>query len=55
MSHMSDVIDISMSTFGTMPSALTIGGGVVNEGCVITKTFLGMIVLVEFFYNLIIT
>ena len=52
---MNDVIDISMSTFATMPPAVTIGGGIVNWGRVITKTFLGMIVLVELIYNLIIT
>ena len=46
MSHMNDVIDISMSTFAAMPLAMTIGGGIVNWGRVIAKTFLGIIVLV---------
>ena len=46
MSHMNDVIDISMSTFEAMPSAVTIGGGIVNWDHVITKTILGMLVLV---------
>jgi hypothetical protein len=35
MSHMNNVIDISMSTFASMPSATMIGGGVVNVGRVI--------------------
>ena len=30
MSHMDDVIDMMMSTFETMPSAVMIGGGVAN-------------------------
>ena len=30
MSHIVDVIDILMSTFEAMPSAVTIGGGIVN-------------------------
>ena len=38
MSRMNDVIDISMSTFAAMLSAVTIGGCVVNEDRVITKT-----------------
>ena len=46
MSHMDDVIDMSMSTFATMPMAVTIGGGIVNEDHVITKIFQGMMVLV---------
>jgi hypothetical protein len=36
MSHMDDVIDISMSTFATIPMAVTIEGGIVNGGRVIT-------------------
>ena len=47
MSHMNDVIDISMSTFAAMPPAVTIGCVMVNKGRVITKAFLGIIVLVE--------
>jgi len=39
MSHMNDVIDMSMSTFAAMPPAVTIGRGIVNSGRVITKTF----------------
>ena len=39
MSHMNDVIDISMYTFEAMPLAVTIGGDVVNVGRVITRTF----------------
>lgn len=46
MSHINDVIDILMSTFATMPPAVAIGGGIVNWGRVIAKTFLGIIVLV---------
>ena len=46
MSHMNDVIDITMSTFEAMSSAVTIGGGIVNWDRVITKTTLGMLVLV---------
>ena len=30
MSHIVDVIDILMSTFEAMPSAVMIGGGIVN-------------------------
>ena len=30
MSHIVDVIDILMSTFEAMPSAMTIEGGIVN-------------------------
>jgi hypothetical protein len=52
MSHIDDVIDTSVSTFSTMPPAVTIGRGVVNMGHLITKTLLGMIVLVELFYNM---
>jgi hypothetical protein len=50
---MDDVIENSVSTFATIPMAVTIEGGIVNRGCVITKTFLGMIALVEFFDNII--
>ena len=46
MSHMDDVIDMSMSTFATMPMAVMIGGGMVNEDHVITKIFQGMMILV---------
>ena len=46
MSHMDDVIDMSMSTFATMPMAVTIEGGIVNEDHVITKIFQGMMILV---------
>jgi adenine/guanine phosphoribosyltransferase-like PRPP-binding protein len=51
--HIDDVIDTSVSTFATIPMVVTIEGGIVNRGCVITKTFLGMIALVEFFDNII--
>ena len=30
MNHIGDVIDILISTFEAMPSAVTIGGGIVN-------------------------
>ena len=40
MSHMDDVIDMSMSTFEAMLSAVTIGGGIVDWGRVITETIL---------------
>ena len=46
MSHMDDVIDMAMSTFATMPMAVMIGGGMVNEDHVITKIFQGMMILV---------
>ena len=46
MSHMNDVIDISMSTLAAIPPAMMIGGGIVNWDRVITITSLGMIVLV---------
>ena len=46
MSHMDDVIDMSMSTFATIPMAVTIGGGIVNKVHAITKIFQGMMVLV---------
>jgi hypothetical protein len=49
-SHMDDVIDNSVSTFDTMSVFVMIRGGIVNKGCVITKTFLGMIISVEFFH-----
>ena len=39
MSHMDDVIDMSMSTFEAMPMAVTIGGGIVDWDRVITKTY----------------
>jgi hypothetical protein len=52
---MDDVIETSFSTFETMPMAVTIGGGIVNRDHVITKTFLGMIVLLELINNFIIT
>ena len=47
MSHMIVVIDISMSTLETVPPAVTIGGGTVNWGRVITKIIVGIIILVE--------
>ena len=47
MSHMIVVIDILMSTFETMPPAVTIRGGVVNWGRVIAKIIVGIIILVE--------
>ena len=40
MSRMNDVINILMSTFAAMPPAVTIGGCMVNEDRVITKTVL---------------
>jgi hypothetical protein len=36
MSHMDDVIDISMYAFATMPMVVTIGGGIVNGDRVVT-------------------
>ena len=39
MSHIDDVIDMSMSTSATIPMAVTIGGGIANLGHVIAKTF----------------
>ena len=38
MSHINDVIGIVNAYLETMPSAVTIGGGIVIEGRVITKT-----------------
>jgi hypothetical protein len=38
MNRIDDTIDISMSTLEAMPSAVTIGGSVVNLDHVITKT-----------------
>ena len=35
-SHMSDMIDMEMSTFESTLMAVTIGGGVINRDCVIT-------------------
>ena len=46
--HMNDVIDVETSTFATISPPVKIGGGVVNKDRVITKTFFGIIVLVEF-------
>ena len=34
---MSDMIDMEMSTFEITLMAVTIGGGVINRDCVITK------------------
>ena len=47
MSHRVVVIDISMSTFEAVLPAVTIGGGAVNWGRVITKIIVGIIILVE--------
>ena len=46
MSHIVDVIDMLISTFEAMPSHVTIDFGIVNWDRVITKTTLGMLVLV---------
>jgi hypothetical protein len=43
MGHMDDVIDTALSTFEAISLAMTIGGGLVDRGRVITKTFLGML------------
>ena len=40
MSHMDDVIDMLLSTFEAILSAVTIGDGIVDGGLVITKTTL---------------
>jgi hypothetical protein len=40
-SHMSIVIEKTQSTFAAMPSAVTLGGGVVNWDRVITKQLEG--------------
>ena len=45
MSHIDVVIDISMSTFEAMLSAVTIGDSISDEDRVITKTMRGMFVL----------
>jgi hypothetical protein len=37
MSQIMIVIENTQSTFAAIPSAMTIGGGVVNWDCVITK------------------
>ena len=39
MGHMNDVIDTTLSTFEAISPAVMIGGGVVNRGRVITRTF----------------
>jgi hypothetical protein len=44
MSHMDDVIDISMSTFATMPTAMTIGGGKWGLCNHLVYSFLGMMI-----------
>ena len=40
------VIDMRLSTFEAIPMAVTIGGGVVDKGRVITKTYWEIFVLV---------
>jgi hypothetical protein len=40
-SHTLIVNEMTQSTFATIPSAVTIGGGVVNWDCVITKQLEG--------------
>jgi hypothetical protein len=43
MVHKIGAIDIVLSTFDITSLAMTIGGGVMEQDCVMTRIFLGML------------